>query len=123
LFGFPQHPLIANKHRQGNKFPLEKRLTLFLIYFASQTGIGGPDRILGCGAVGYHKEKRDRRRSQAVAPGANGVAVMNRAELQRLAKERISDAKVLLAARHWSAAYYLAGYAVECALKACIAKL
>ena len=48
---------------------------------------------------------------------------MNRAELQRLAKERISDAKVLLAARHWSAAYYLAGYAVECALKACIAKL
>jgi HEPN domain-containing protein len=48
---------------------------------------------------------------------------VNRAELQWLAKERISDAKVLLAARHWSAAYYLAGYAVECALKACIAKL
>jgi len=48
---------------------------------------------------------------------------VNRAELQRLAKERISDAKVLLAARHWPAAYYLAGYAVECALKACIAKL
>jgi HEPN domain-containing protein len=48
---------------------------------------------------------------------------VNRAELQRLAKERISDAKVLLAARHWSGAYYLAGYAVECALKACIAKL
>lgn len=47
---------------------------------------------------------------------------MNRAELQWLAKERISDAKVLLAARHWSAAHYLAGYAVECALKACIAK-
>ncbi len=48
---------------------------------------------------------------------------MNRAELQRLAEERISDAKVLLVARHWSAAYYLAGYAVECALKACIAGL
>jgi HEPN domain-containing protein len=48
---------------------------------------------------------------------------VNRAELQWLAKERISDAKVLLAARHWSGAYYLAGYAVECALKACIAKL
>jgi hypothetical protein len=30
---------------------------------------------------------------------------------------------VLLAARHWSAAYYLAGYVVEDALKACIAKL
>ena len=48
---------------------------------------------------------------------------MNRAELERLAKERITDAKVLLAARRWSAAYYLAGYAVECVLKACIAKL
>jgi HEPN domain-containing protein len=48
---------------------------------------------------------------------------VNRADLQRLAKERIGDAKVLLAARRWSAAYYVAGYAVECALKACIAKL
>ena len=48
---------------------------------------------------------------------------MNRAELQRLANERIGDAKALLAARRWSAAYYIAGYAVECALKACIAKL
>jgi HEPN domain-containing protein len=48
---------------------------------------------------------------------------VDRAELQRIAKERISDANVLLAARHWSAAYYLAGYAVECGLKACIAKL
>jgi HEPN domain-containing protein len=48
---------------------------------------------------------------------------VNRTELQRLALERMSDAKVLLATRHWSASYYLAGYAVECALKACIAKL
>jgi HEPN domain-containing protein len=48
---------------------------------------------------------------------------MNRAELQRLAKDRLRDAKVLLAARRWSGAYYLAGYAVECGLKACIAKL
>src|SRR5437588_1324176 len=37
--------------------------------------------------------------------------------------ERIGDAKVLLANRRWPAAYYLAGYGVECALKACIAKL
>lgn len=48
---------------------------------------------------------------------------MNRAELQRLANERIQDARALFAARRWSAAYYLAGYAVECALKACIARL
>src|SRR5436190_19159205 len=48
---------------------------------------------------------------------------MNRVELQRLAKDRLHDAKVLLAGRRWSGAYYLAGYAVECGLKACIAKL
>ena len=45
---------------------------------------------------------------------------MNRAGLQGLAMERIADARALLAARRWSAAYYLAGYAVECGLKACI---
>jgi hypothetical protein len=45
---------------------------------------------------------------------------VNRAELQRLARDRIRDARALLAARQWSGAYYLAGYAVECGLKACI---
>jgi HEPN domain-containing protein len=48
---------------------------------------------------------------------------VNRVELHQLATERIKDARALLNARRWSAAYYLAGYAVECALKACIAKL
>lgn len=43
-------------------------------------------------------------------------------ELQRLADEKLADAKILLAAGRWSSAYYLAGYAVELALKACIAK-
>ena len=47
---------------------------------------------------------------------------MNRLDLQQLAEDRIADAEALLAAGRWSAAYYLAGYAVECALKACIAK-
>ena len=45
---------------------------------------------------------------------------MNRAELHQLASDRIRDARALLAARRWSGAYYLAGYAVECALKACV---
>jgi HEPN domain-containing protein len=48
---------------------------------------------------------------------------MTRAELQQLAEDRIGDAQALLAAGRWSGAYYVAGYAVECALKACIAKL
>jgi len=47
---------------------------------------------------------------------------MNRSDLQRLSNARIREAKVLFAAGEYSGAYYLAGYAVECALKACIAK-
>ncbi|MBL8796584.1 MAG: HEPN domain-containing protein [Planctomycetia bacterium] len=45
---------------------------------------------------------------------------MNRAELQQLAADRLADAKALLVTKRWAGAYYLAGYAVECALKACI---
>lgn len=48
---------------------------------------------------------------------------MTRFEFQELADVRIKEAGVLLAAGLWDGAYYLAGYAVECALKACIAKL
>jgi hypothetical protein len=45
---------------------------------------------------------------------------VNRADWQQLAEDRILDAEVLLAAGRWSGAYYLAGYAVEAALKACV---
>jgi hypothetical protein len=45
---------------------------------------------------------------------------MNRAELQWLARERIEEAKALLAAKKWSGAYYVAGYSVEYALKSSI---
>ena len=48
---------------------------------------------------------------------ANAV---NRSDFQKLAEMRIDDAKILLDQGKWSAAYYLAGYAVECGLKACI---
>lgn len=43
---------------------------------------------------------------------------MNRDEWLELARERVGDAKMLLKSRRWSAAYYMAGYAIECALKA-----
>ncbi|MDZ7361790.1 MAG: HEPN domain-containing protein [candidate division KSB1 bacterium] len=39
-----------------------------------------------------------------------------------MARTRIKEAKVLLETGYFDGAYYLAGYAVECALKACIAK-
>jgi hypothetical protein len=48
---------------------------------------------------------------------------MNRTQLQQLADNRVRDAEMLLHAGQWSGAYYLAGYAVECGLKACIAKM
>ena len=48
---------------------------------------------------------------------------MNRLQFQALADIRIGDANALIVAGCWSGAYYMAGYAVECGLKACIAKL
>ena len=47
---------------------------------------------------------------------------MNRKDFQGLEATRLNEAKVLLKSGHYSGAYYLAGYVVECALKACIAK-
>jgi len=47
---------------------------------------------------------------------------MNRFDLQKMAEERVADAAALLDAGRFQAAYYLCGYAVECALKACISK-
>ena len=47
---------------------------------------------------------------------------LTRRDLQGLARTRLREAKSLLAAGHSGGAYYLAGFAVECALKACIAK-
>jgi HEPN domain-containing protein len=47
---------------------------------------------------------------------------LNRTELQLLSENRARDAETLLNVGQWSGAYYLVGYAVECGLKACIAK-
>ena len=47
---------------------------------------------------------------------------MDRRELQELSRIRLREARALLNAGLSDGAYYLAGYAVECALKACIAK-
>jgi HEPN domain-containing protein len=47
---------------------------------------------------------------------------MNRIDLQNLAELRIKEARILLEAASYPGAFYLAGYSIECALKACIAK-
>jgi HEPN domain-containing protein len=46
----------------------------------------------------------------------------NRRDFQRLARMRLADARALIRNRNFEAAYYLTGLAVECAIKACIAK-
>lgn len=47
---------------------------------------------------------------------------MNRGDFQKLTRERLKDAQALLQKHRYSGAYYLCGYVIECALKACIAK-
>lgn len=47
---------------------------------------------------------------------------MNRIELQELTMMRMSEGKSLLEAQLYAGSYYLSGYAVECGLKAVIAK-
>ncbi len=47
---------------------------------------------------------------------------LTRKDLQRLADLRAKEAGVLARNRNEQGAFYLGGYAIECALKACIAK-
>ncbi|MGD0499175.1 MAG: hypothetical protein ABSC23_12145 [Bryobacteraceae bacterium] len=47
---------------------------------------------------------------------------MDRKDFQKLSRIRLREAKALASGGLPDGAYYLAGYALECALKACIAK-
>lgn len=49
--------------------------------------------------------------------------IVTKADFQELAEERLVEAKALLDLGKWNGAYYLAGYAVELALKACVIKM
>lgn len=46
---------------------------------------------------------------------------MNKSDLENLVEIRLSEAEILLKSRSFQGAYYLVGYSLECALKACIA--
>lgn len=48
---------------------------------------------------------------------------LTRKDFQRLAELRAKEAGSLLRSRNPVGSYYLGGYAIECALKACIAKM
>src|SRR2546421_12971163 len=45
---------------------------------------------------------------------------MNRADFQALAELRIKESEILIDHKCFDGAYYLLGYAIECAFKACI---
>lgn len=48
---------------------------------------------------------------------------LTRKDFQRLAELRVREAAALLRTRNPIGSYHLSGYAIECALKACIAKM
>lgn len=48
---------------------------------------------------------------------------MNRSDFQQLAELRNDEAGILLTQGKPDGAYYLTGYAIECGLKACVARL
>lgn len=50
------------------------------------------------------------------------MTAVSRSDLQALARTKLGDAKLLLRRGRHSSAYYLAGYAIEFALKAAIAR-
>lgn len=50
------------------------------------------------------------------------MAAVKRTDLQAVAQGKIDDAEYLLKNQRYSNAFYLAGYAIEIGLKACIAK-
>jgi len=47
---------------------------------------------------------------------------VNRNDLKQLSLIRLKEARVLLKNKNYEGCYYLCGYAIECGLKACIAK-
>ena len=48
--------------------------------------------------------------------------MIKRRHLKNLVDGRLADAHVLMSKRRYVSAYYIAGYAVECAIKVCIAE-
>lgn len=60
--------------------------------------------------------------SAIMPPSSQRTVTKTRRDFQRLAELRTKEAITLARSRKQQGAYYLAGFAVECALKACIAK-
>lgn len=57
-----------------------------------------------------------------IGAGPQAPVAATRAQFRLLARMRLADAAALLRVRRYAGAYYLCGYAVEAALKACICR-
>ena len=93
---------------------------------ASRNGVSGLDERCFLQVAGEVRAPRERYgvrgTDQDVSTKQPVIGDVNRKDLQLLARVRLAGAKTLLDAGRPDGAYYLAGYAVECALKACIAR-
>jgi len=72
-----------------------------------------------------NREREKKTRSDYDEPDVQSgvpIARLNRKILQRLAESKLEEGRILLANDQWTGAYYLTGLAVECALKACLAR-
>ena len=49
-------------------------------------------------------------------------STLNRGDLQKISQIRLDEGQQLFGLKHYCGAYYLTGYAIECALKASICK-
>jgi len=74
------------------------------------------------GAVGRNSRCYENKSALQHCLGATAVTQVNRSDFQQLAELHLQHAKALLDAHLYSGAYYMCGYVVECALKACICK-
>src|SRR5262249_15880684 len=59
-------------------------------------------------------------RDEATERPVTRPCILNQADLRQLALKRARDAKALIDGGRWEFAYYVAGYAIECALKSCV---
>ena len=90
---------------------------------ADATNARSRTRLSASFPVGFGSFMSSRGRAKRISCRQWQMSIgLKRVDLQALAQAKIDDAILLLEKKRFSNAYYLAGYAVELALKACIAK-
>jgi len=103
----------------ANAFPGQVSLTRMESTAARRPSHWPAVRVNLLRSVGYHGSWDSRENMPSFA---QSTTTKTRKNFQRLTELRAKEATTLARSRNQQGAYYLAGFAVECALKACIAK-